>query len=171
MRATRPHRALLGCLCIAALAGGACEKKPTRINRDLGTLDESNVAAVMKGYRGKVVVVNFWAIWCEPCAKEMPDLVSLATAHRKQGLVLLTVNMTGEDSKAGARRFLDRHGVRPPRFQYGGKRLKSFAKALGVSWQGGLPATFVFDRKGALRYSHLGPVTRAMLDAKVKPLL
>jgi thiol-disulfide isomerase/thioredoxin len=143
----------------------------TPIETDLGKLDESNIGALMKRYRGKVVVMNFWARWCKPCAREMPALVAVVAAHREQGVVLITVDMTGSGSVAQTRAFLDRHGVKPPRFRYAGDRLKAFTETLGVTWGGSLPATFIFGRQGALRWAHLGPVTRQELEDRLKPML
>ncbi len=137
----------------------------------MGRLDTSNADAVMRRYQGKVVVVNFWARWCEPCAREMPALAAAARERRQAGLVLITVDMTGDDDRQGSRRFLERYGVRPPRFRYAARRLKAFTKTLGIAWSGNLPATFVFDRQGRLRWSHLGPVTRKALEKQLRPLL
>jgi thiol-disulfide isomerase/thioredoxin len=163
-------------LIAVALVGSGCkgcgdEADPTPIQADLGRLDTSNIGAVMKRYQGKVVVVNFWARWCEPCAREMPALAAVAQKHHKAGLVLITVDMTGDDDRRSSRRFLDRYDVRPPRFRYTAKRLEAFTKTLGITWGGNLPATFVFDRQGRLRWSHLGPVTREALEKQLHPLL
>jgi thiol-disulfide isomerase/thioredoxin len=102
-------------------------------------------------YRGKVVLVNFWATWCEPCRDEMPALQRLQESLRDQGLVVLTINVGDSEEKAAA--FFDQAGLRLPVL---------FDKDWSVSrslWKVRLlPATFIVDRKGAIRYSVLGEV-------------
>jgi thiol-disulfide isomerase/thioredoxin len=128
----------------------------------------SNLAAE----RGKVVVVNFWATWCEPCKSEMPGLQRLADGLRDRPFVLYSVDLQ-EDAQQ----------IEAYQRQYG---LKLYAvldengevtRAYGVR---ALPATFVIDQQGVLRQQRLGPLlaggpdtpwTEAWLAAQVRNLL
>jgi peroxiredoxin len=91
--------------------------------------------------KGKIVLVNFWATWCPPCRKEMPDLDAIYTHFQPQGLVILS--LTDEDMfKVGT--FINGMGYHPPvLLDTGGKVAKEFHVD-------GIPKSFVFDRDGKL---------------------
>ena len=102
-------------------------------------------------YQGKVVLVNFWATWCEPCRDEMPALQRAQTSLADKGLIVLTVNVGDSEEKVAA--FFQQAGLSLPVL---------FDKDWSVSksrWKVRmLPSTYVVDRKGAIRYSILGEV-------------
>ena len=103
-------------------------------------------------YRGKVVLVNFWATWCEPCRDEMPALQRAQASLADKGLIVLTVNVGDSEEKVAA--FFQQAGLSLPVL---------FDKDWSVSrslWKVRmLPSTYVVDRKGAIRYSILGEVS------------
>ena len=91
--------------------------------------------------RGKVVLLNFWATWCPPCRKEMPDLQALYEKLAPQGLVILGIS---DDEPGKVRPFvLDRKVTFPVLLDRGSK----VSKALVVE---GIPKTFIYDREGKL---------------------
>jgi peroxiredoxin len=95
----------------------------------------------LKSLRGKVVMVNFWATWCPPCRKEMPDLEVLHRGLGKQGLVVLALS---DEDEAKVRPFIAENGYSfPVLLDQGGAASKAFAVQ-------GIPKTFLFDRKGRL---------------------
>ncbi len=102
-------------------------------------------------YRGRTVLINFWATWCPPCLEEMPALERLWRQQKASGFVLLAVSL---DSDPGlVRPFLSRHRLTfpvalDPKFEV--------ANLYGVR---ALPATFVVDRLGNLAALALGPRT------------
>jgi len=99
-------------------------------------------------YRGRVVVLNFWATWCAPCIKEMPALQRLADRLAAERFVLLTVNF-GEDEKR-IRPFIDKLGVRFPVL------LDRDMSATRAWVDKGLPTTYVIDGQQRIRYQVLG---------------
>lgn len=105
-------------------------------------------------YRGKTLVLNFWASWCPPCRAEMPDLEAL---HQQRAaaddLVVLGVNFLAEDTIEAAAAFVDEFALTLPIVT--GMPDGSVAQRYGVR---GLPATFFIDRNGILRKTNLGPV-------------
>ena len=103
----------------------------------------------LAAYRGKAVVVNFFASWCLPCREEAPLLERTWREQRSQGLVVLGVD-TGQDFRADARRFVREHGLTYP-VVYDPK-----GSALGRWGVPGLPATFVVDRRGQVVSKVLG---------------
>jgi thiol-disulfide isomerase/thioredoxin len=98
--------------------------------------------------RGKVVVINFWATWCDPCREEMPSLQKLGERMRGRPFELVTVNYGEGAEKIQA--FLDRHHLQVPVVLDVDKET---AKAWGA---GGLPMTFLVDATGRVRYSSFG---------------
>ena len=99
-------------------------------------------------YRGKVLLVNFWATWCAPCREELPSLERLRDALRGRPFEALAVNVAEGESRV--RRFLTDVPLGLPILL---DRDGNAQRAWGVR---GLPATFLLDRKGSIRYWYLG---------------
>jgi len=99
-------------------------------------------------YRGKVVVVNFWATWCAPCRDELPSLERLRDALRGRPFEVLAVNVAEGESRV--KRFLAEVPLRLPILL---DRDGDAQRAWKVR---GLPATFLLDREGSIRFWYLG---------------
>ena len=117
-------------------------------------------------FRGKVVVVNLWAMWCAPCRTEMPTLARLARTYQDRDLMVLPINVDAEPDKiADARSFIDVHEPLPlysdPRFQL----------PFEFPGKGKMPQTILLDRQGRVRAAFAGeadwssPEARALIDA------
>ena len=112
-------------------------------------------------FRGKVVVVNLWAMWCAPCRTEMPTLARLADLYADRDLVVLPVNVaTGADSIADATSFIDVHEPLPlyndPEF-----RLPFLFPGKGK-----MPQTILLDRQGRIRAAFAGEADWASAEAR-----
>jgi cytochrome c biogenesis protein CcmG/thiol:disulfide interchange protein DsbE len=113
--------------------------------------------------RGQVVVLNFWASWCEPCREEAPLLERWHQRIRSQGGTVLGVDAL--DATDDAREFVRRFGITYPNVRdVSGERLRPFGIAA-------YPETFVIDRRGRIAALVRGPVTEAFLTREVPPLL
>ncbi|MFC0634740.1 TlpA family protein disulfide reductase [Brevundimonas balnearis] len=129
--------------------------------------DREGAETRLADFRGKVVVVNLWAMWCAPCRTEMPTLQRLAQAYADNDqLVVLPINVdTGETAIADARSFIDVHEPLPmysdPEFQLPFQFLDP----------GKMPQTILIDRQGRVRAALSGeadwasPEARALVDA------
>ncbi len=108
----------------------------------------------MADFRGQILVLNFWATWCPPCIKEMPELDRLHQEHAGQGVQVLGLAV---DGPAPVRQFLARH---PVRFAIGlaGFEGAELSRSLGND-KGALPFTVVFDKNGQQRHKKLGQST------------
>lgn len=100
--------------------------------------------------KGKVVFLNFWATWCEPCLEEMPAMERLSRAYRDRGLVVLALSADREGASV-VKPFLKRHGLS---FPVGLDPDQSVARLYRVR---ALPSTYILDRKGARLFQAHGP--------------
>ena len=109
-------------------------------------------------------MLNFWATWCVPCLKELPELMALHHQWRPQGVHVVGVAIDSGDA-ADVRTFAARQGM-------------DYAVLMGTqSWARthfgifGLPVTLVVDRQGQIRQRLLGPQTGAQFEAAIRPYL
>jgi cytochrome c biogenesis protein CcmG, thiol:disulfide interchange protein DsbE len=104
----------------------------------------------LASYKGRIVIVNFWATWCGPCVAEMPSLQTLAARLGEANTVVLGVNY--HESPQKIRDFQAKHDVRFP-------LLRDPWHNASADWGvRALPATFIIDREGKLRYTVVGEV-------------
>lgn len=118
----------------------------------------------LSDYKGRVVLLNFWATWCPPCRAEMPDLVKMQRRHAKQGLQVVGVTYPPEKISR-VRRFARRLGVNYP-IALGTKRTKGLFAQTDT-----LPLTIVIDREGQIRDTIEGILLPDEFEQKVRPLL
>jgi len=119
----------------------------------------------LSDYRGKVVVINFWATWCGPCVKEMPDFEKLAGKLSDEDFALVTVNF-GEKADR-IRPFLKKIEVDVP-------VLLDPDMGTSKAWvKAGLPTTYIIDANQNIRYQVLGALEWASpeVEAKIRELL
>ncbi len=149
---------------LAAFGAGAWlwsegnESAPSLVLADIRGVEHS-----LEQYRGKVVVVNFWATWCPPCVEELPSLENAWQRYRQQGLVVLAVS--GEESDV-VTSFLERlpSDITFPVLIDGD--MKS-----GNRWQiRGLPTTVVVDRSGDVHWRTEGQLDFSASDVNKKLL-
>lgn len=111
---------------------------------------------------GQVVIVNFWATWCEPCREEIPAMSALAEKYDEDGLSLVAVNNAESREKIAA--FLEKLPI-------SGLVLHDRNGSAAREWRVlGMPANFLVDREGAIRYWHLGALDWTQ-PAILKPVM
>lgn len=127
---------------------------------------ESESAVTLSDLRGRVIVVNFWASWCPPCKAEMPAMQKIYTAYQSQGLIVLAVNSTVQDSQNSAADFAKQNNLTfPILLDLNGKATRQYAIR-------SLPTTFFIDRDGVIREIVIGgPMSEALLQTRVEDLL
>ncbi|MFA7329655.1 MAG: TlpA disulfide reductase family protein [Candidatus Delongbacteria bacterium] len=126
-----------------------------------GLTGELSLAAL----RGQVVLVDFWASWCAPCAQSFPWLNELQQKYQAQGFRVLAVNVDKQRKKADA--FLAQHPARFP------VALDPAGTAAGRYELPGMPSSYLVDRAGVLRRLHTGfrPEETQELEAFIRTLL
>ena len=137
----------------------------------LATMDEAGYQRLIAHAKGRVVLVDFWATWCDPCRAEMPQLVRLAARYQARGLELATVSCDEPEQEAGAVAFLEKNGAPAPHYVKRAASDDKFIDAIDPKWSGALPALFLYDRQGRLVKSFIGETEMAALEAAVKRLL
>jgi thiol-disulfide isomerase/thioredoxin len=111
-------------------------------------------------YRGKWVLVNFWATWCTPCLSEIPELTDLYNAHKNKDLLVIGIAMDSGSSKKVAD-FVQAHGISYPVVM--GER-KTIAQIGEIDV---LPTSYLYNPKGELVSYQAGEVTRASVEAYI----
>ena len=127
-------------------------------------LDQKSQA--LDQWRGKVVVVNFWATWCAPCREEIPMFVRLQDAHRSRGLQFVGIAI---DQPAAVRPFAEELRMNFP-ILIGGIDAIDLTRKLG-NRAGVLPYTVVIDREGRISALHVGAAKENVLAPLLESLL
>lgn len=114
--------------------------------------------------KGKVVLVNFWATWCGPCRKEMPDFVEVYNQQKANGFEIIGVSLDEEGWEV-VRPFLKQYKINFPVVVGDGKLANAYG---GIEF---LPTSFLIDRNGFVVDKHIGMLPKEMLERKIAPLL
>ena len=139
--------------------GQTGQQAPTLVLKDL-----RGRALRLSDYKGKVVLINFWATWCPPCRAEMPDLVKIQREYKSRGLQVIGITYPPETIRE-VRRFTMTLGVNYP-VALGTKETKSLFDQTET-----LPITIVIDRDGKIRDHIEGILLPEEFEQKIKPLL
>ncbi len=119
----------------------------------------------LSGLRGQPVVLNMWATWCPPCRQEMPALEKVFNDFKEQGLILIGMNLTSQDSEKTVAAFVQEFGLS---FPIALDRDGTVQKKYKIS---GYPTTFFIDREGIIRSVVVGgPMSAALIQSKVEEL-
>ncbi len=124
-------------------------------------LDHRQVS--LAAYRGKVVVLNFWATWCAPCLMEMPRFVEWQQQYGGRGLQVIGVSM--DDEATPVRAAYKKLGLNYPVLMGDEKLGQMYGGVLG------LPVTFLIDAQGKIRFKHEGAVDLSAMEREIQSLL
>ena len=117
----------------------------------------------LSAYRGKVVLLDFWATWCTPCREEIPHLVELQNKYRDRGLEIIGVSM--DDSPDPVREFYQRFQMNYPVVMGNADIGERYGGVLG------LPIAFIIDRDGRIYAKHIGATEASVLEQDVRAVL
>src|SRR5258708_1068023 len=125
--------------------------------------DQDNVPVKMADYKGKVVLLNFWATWCGPCKVEIPAFVELYDRYKDKGFVVVGVSV--DDSPEQLQAFMREYRMNYPVLQM----TPDVETAFGPFY--GYPTSFFIARDGSICVKHLGPATKEQFEKEIKALL
>lgn len=151
------------CLILQISGGLACAANAAP-DFTLSNLDGRKVS--LSSYKGKVVILNFWGTWCEPCKAEMPSLNKLYLEHRDKGLVVLAVSIDPSDQKVKS--FISQKGYSIPVLLDRNKEV--FFDTYGLF---GLPVSVIIDRDGMIVQKVIGEIAwdSPQMEEKIRKLL
>ncbi len=129
---------------------------------DLTLTDTRGQVHHLSDYRGKYVLINFWATWCPPCLKEIPDLVALHEAHKDRDLVVIGVALEYQSAKE-VTSFVAKHGMSYPVVLGDDQLVQQVGEVEG------LPTSYLFDPTGKPVSYQPGMITRAEVEAFIHP--
>ena len=137
----------------------------------LAKINEIGYPKMIAAQKGKVVLVDFWATWCVPCRKEMPELAKLEAKLKAKGLVLIPISADEPENEAAAREFLAKAGVKTQGYLKAPKDDDAFIRAIDPKWGGELPALVLYDKAGRKVQIWKGETAIAAIEAAVTKLL
>lgn len=130
---------------------------------DFRLADLSGQSLSLSSYRGKVVLLDFWATWCVPCREETPHLIDLQNKYGTQGLQVIGVSM--DDSPEPVRDFYQHYKMNYPVVMGDARTGELFGGVLG------LPIAFVIDPEGRITSKHIGSTDITVFEKEVVKLL
>jgi len=130
----------------------ASEKEPVTV--ELTTADQ--LKALRKNGTGKLILVNFWATWCDPCTEEFPEIQKMVRMYRKRELQIVTVSINAPDEKKMVQAFLDEQHAINTNLLWGTNDAAEAVPAFGTSWSGGVPYTVLIGINGEVLYRSQG---------------
>lgn len=138
----------------------------------LKPVDEASYPRLVSGFKGKVLLVDFWATWCVPCRAELPQLAKLQAKLKARGLEVITISADEPETVAAAPKFLKEAGAAAlPAYVKRPKDDDKFIGQLDPKWQGALPALFLYDRTGKKVQAFFGETPMAQIESAITKLL
>jgi cytochrome c biogenesis protein CcmG/thiol:disulfide interchange protein DsbE len=174
-----PRRAVIGALLAAALPlAVSCRSKerpsgaaaamhpPAKRNPapDFTLRDAGGKPLKLSDYRGKVVLLNFWATWCPPCKAEIPWFIEFQKTYKDKGFTVIGVSLD-EDGWDVVKPYLERSRINYP-VVVGDAQVEQHYGGLES-----LPTTFIIDREGRIADVHIGLVTKNIYEEQIRSLV
>lgn len=170
---------LIGAVALVAAVAGYLTREATRTdiavsvsaaaNAELMALnlpDTEGIEQTLTQWHGKVLVVNFWATWCPPCLKEIPDFIEVSRRHANEPVQFVGISI---DRPEAVKAFAAEFEVPYP-LLLGSPQTLEMARGFGNTAQA-LPFTVIIGRDGVIREVKLGTLNQEELERKIRALL
>lgn len=167
-------------LSMALLVGLGCSSpSPTSVSTpapetgkdQVSVVNAADVDAMLKGARGKTVVVNLWATWCKPCVEEMPHFAKFYQEYSQKEVLFFALSVDAADDLAAVRRFHEEHKLPFPVYIVDERDPDVLEKILGTEISGAVPVTIFYDRKGEPRHKWEGLINEEELRRSADAIL
>ena len=154
---------LTGCSPSSPVRAASASDKSRKAAPDFTLRDANGATVKLSDYKGKVVLLNFWATWCGPCKIEIPWFIQFEKAYKDRGFITLGISMD-EDGWKAVKPFLSQTGINYP-VMVGDDRLAELYGGVDS-----LPSSFLIDRQGRIAFTHLGLIARRDYEAEIQQL-
>ena len=131
----------------------ASEQEPVTL--ELAAADQIKTLRANRG-SGNLLLVNFWATWCEPCITEFPELEKMVRMYQKRALDIVTVSINSPDEKKLVQSFLEEQHAINRNLLFNGPDSADAVSAFGTEWSGGVPYTVLIGMNGEVLYKTQG---------------
>jgi len=145
-------------------SSAACEASAKPANLDFAIKDLDGKDVKLSAYKGKVILLNFWATWCGPCKAEIPGFVELQEKYKQD---LIVVGYSVDDTADKARAFMTEYKMNYPVLLGLGR--EDVQDAYGPIW--GIPASFLISKDGKVCKRHMGIAPKETFEKEIKALL
>jgi thiol-disulfide isomerase/thioredoxin len=170
-RRVNPTRAAVA----ATIGGNLPQKRKANASQSRGAtvvreIDLEGLKRLLQrdGQKGRPLLVNFWATWCDPCREEFPDLVQIDRDYKARGLEFVTVSLDDPaDIKTSVPQFLRQMRSTMPAYLLNVPDPEPAIKWVDEAWGGGLPATYLYDAQGQVVFKHMGRIKPAELRSAI----
>ena len=143
-------------------------RKPAQPLPVVSAIDTEALKGLISQQRQRPLLVNFWATFCDPCRDEFPDLVKIDKDYRPHSMDFVTVSLDDvTDIKTGVPKFLGEMNATMPAYLLDTSDPEPAINFIDRRWRGDLPATYLYNEKGEVVYSHIGRVNPAELRAAI----
>jgi len=130
----------------------------------VSAIDTDALKGLISQQRGRPLLVNFWATFCDPCRDEFPDLVKIDKDYRPHSLEFVTVSLDDmTDITTAVPKFLQAMNATMPAYLLNVNDPEPAINFIDRRWQGDLPATYLYNEKGEVIYKHIGRVNAVEL--------
>lgn len=146
------------CLCVSS--SQAAVKVP---DFALPSIQDQKIIDITN-FRGKAVLINFWATWCGPCVQEIPSLISLQDEFGPQGLTVIGVSMD-QNGEGPVKKLIAKTGINYPIVMGDAKISRDFGGIFGI------PASFLIDQSGTVRKRFNGWTSHEAFTDEIKQVL
>lgn len=154
-------------IAVLVAAGAPQAKAPS----DPPMIDAQGFQKILAEHKGKPLLVNFWATWCEPCRDEYPMLNELAKQYAPQGLQVVGVSMDDDGDLILMRRFLARYKPIFPNYRKTAGAEAAFRESILPGWTGTMPVSVFYAKDGRQVGHFLGEKSRGQYEETIRSLV
>jgi thiol-disulfide isomerase/thioredoxin len=153
-------------------ASSASSKTAVNATPELPLIDLAGYNNILAKYRGKPLLVTFWATWCEPCRDEFPYLTALIRQYTPQGLSAFGVSLDDNADMNLVRHFLAEFKPSFPSYRQKPQiDVDEFYHGVNPNWQGSMPETIFYGRDGRIFQHFTGEQSRATFEQSIRAIL